>query len=134
MAIKPRFLAKVKDGKLAFKNEVAVNSFLWKFKAEDELDVIISRRTRQRSLPQNAYYWGVVLPVIAHETGHTCEELHEIYKRMFLTRKILKYKGKEYHTPGSTTDCNTMEFGEYMMKICAEAASLGINIPDPNSI
>lgn len=132
MPIRPSFLAKVKKGVLTFKNEPAVNAYLWKFGPEEELEVAIGKRRRQRSLPQNSWYWGVVLPVIAHETGHSAEELHEIFKRMFLTRKIIKYRNKDFQLPGTTTDLNTMEFSEYVERVRAEAALMGINIPDPN--
>src|SRR3990167_9114034 len=35
----------------------------------------------QRSTNQNNYYFGVVLAVISAHTGHSPQELHEIFKR-----------------------------------------------------
>ncbi len=132
--LKPKFPAMVAEGKLTFRNPVAVHAFIWKFRPEDELTVTIEKRTLPRSNQQNKYYWGAVLPVIAQETGHTEEELHEIYKRMFLPRKTIKYKDHEYPVPGSTTDCDISDFTAYVERVRAEAATLGINVPAPNEI
>ena len=131
---KPRFRAKVDKGKLTFHDNTALWAYLWKFKPEDELIVTIERPKRQRSLRQNSYYWGVVLKVIASETGHSVEELHEIYKRMFLPRQIIVYKDKEYPIPGSTRESDSLEFSEYIERVRAEAATLGIRIPSPDQI
>lgn len=134
MALKPRFRAKVVEGKLTFRDPPAFYAHLWKFKPEDELVVTVDRPFRQRSLRQNAYYWGVVLRVVAKETGHTEEELHEIYKRMFLPRKVIQYKGKDFPVPGSTTESDSVEFTEYIERVRAEAATLGIQIPNPDQV
>lgn len=87
--------------------------------------VIYEEKTR--SLPQNALYW-VYLSVIAAETGHDEEELHELFKQKFLPTRFLRTKdGKEYRVPKSTTKLKKHEFGEYLEKICAAT-----NIPIPN--
>lgn len=132
--LKTKFPAKVADGKLAFQNPTAMFAHIWKFRPEDELVVTIEKRKQQRSNQQNRYYWGVVLPVISHETGHSVEELHEIYKRMFLPRKLIKYKEREFPVPSSTTDCDISDFTSYIERVRAEAANLGINVPGPNEI
>lgn len=94
-------------------------------------DILIKRTTGTRSDPQNSYYWGVVLKTISLSTGHTENELHEVFKRMFLTPITVKYKDREIRMPGSTAKLNKSEFVEYIMRISAEAGSMGITIPEP---
>lgn len=36
----------------------------------------------KRTIPQNAYYWGVVLKLIEKETGTPAKELHELFKHV----------------------------------------------------
>ena len=132
--IKPKFIARVKNGRLAFLDQSAFNSYLWQFKADEDLDVTVSKRRKDRSTNQNNWYWGAVLPTIAHATGHTSEELHEVYKRLFLKKKVITYHGRDIPIPGSTTEADTAEFTEYIERIRAHAAmELGINIPDPQA-
>lgn len=95
------------------------------------LNVDIERA--HRSLDQNAYLWGVVYREVAIHTGHTEEELHRIFKRMFLPPKFILWKGIQIKTPGSTAELNKPEFGEYIERIRAEVANLGITIPDPQT-
>ena len=132
--LKAKFPAKVANGKLEFRNPTTLFAHIGRFRPEDELEVTVEKRKLSRSNQQNRYYWGVVLEIISKETGHTTEELHEIYKRMFLPRKLIKYKALEIPVPSSTTDCDISDFHEYIERVRAEAASSGIAIPDPNEV
>ena len=91
----------------------------------------IDRETGIRSFNQNSWYWGVVLKTISENYGHSAKELHEIYKRMFIPPKFIKYKNREIKLPQSTSDLSKNDFGEYIERIRAEVASDGIVIPDP---
>ena len=85
-----------------------------------------------RSNPQNRYYFGVVLNLIADEIGHTPDECHEIFKAKFLPVKQIKVGGKIYHIPGSTKELMTVEMEEYIEKIRRFASiNLSLAIPDP---
>lgn len=79
----------------------------------------------RRSLDQNSLY-HLYLDVIANETGHTSEELHRIFKGLFLPKKKVTLNGKDYMLAGSTTELNKVDFGIYLDRICAET-----NIPIP---
>lgn len=87
----------------------------------------------KRSLSQNDYLWGVVYKKIAEHTGHTEDELHEYFKRKCLPPKFIKVMGKEIKVPSSTTELNKVEFSEYIEKIRAEVAPMGIVIPEANN-
>lgn len=93
--------------------------------------LIIKPDRHPRSDLQNRYYWGCVLTEIAAETGHTTEELHEVFKEMFLERKFTAIKGKEYPQAKTTTTLSTLEFMEYIDRITAFVAEWGISVPPP---
>ena len=87
----------------------------------------LGRETGVRSLNQNSFYW-MYIDLISKETGHTSNELHWLFKGLFLPKKQVEWKGKKYWMGGSTTNLNKIEMGEYMERICAEC---GVPIPDP---
>ena len=83
-----------------------------------------------RSLRQNSYYW-LCLEAIGNYCGYSADELHRLFKGLYLPKKIMKYRGKDYQMSGSTTELNKNDFVEYMFKIQTEAAQLGVILPDP---
>jgi hypothetical protein len=95
----------------------------------DLLDVTVKKHKSQRSLNQNAYYFGVVLDILSKHTGYEIDELHEILKFKFLRRR--NEKGMEYVK--STAKLNTADFEDYLDKIKRwSAQELSCVIPDPN--
>lgn len=87
---------------------------------------IHNKRTR-RSVAQNAYYWGVYLPIIAKETGESnIDRLHELFKGMFLTTEVAEVLGHKVRIKKSTTDLSIGEFSDYITKIEAET---GVECP-----
>lgn len=95
-----------------------------------EYIVRIEKAKAKRSLDQNAYYW-FYLKLVSDSCGHTPQELHEIFKRLFIPPKIIKWKKTTIKTPGSTSDLNKPQFGEYLDRICAET---NILLPDPSLV
>jgi len=122
--------AKSKQGTLVFDNQKEARDYLLSVENKP-LMVRIDRETGIRSFNQNSWYWGVVLKTISETYGHSAKELNEIYKRMFIPPKFIKYKGREIKLPQSTSDLSKNDFGEYIERIRAEVASDGIVIPDP---
>ncbi len=93
-----------------------------------EVIVYVERRKRDRSKEQNGYYWAVVLTFIAEHTGYSVEELHEIFKSKYLSKKRL-WRGTYILTTSSTKELTTNEFAEYLAEIIFEAGELGIAVP-----
>ena len=63
-----------------------------------------------RTLSQNSYYHGLIIPIISDYTGHSPEEVHTILKDKYCPR-FFNAEGKEY--PRSTTRMNTKEFSVF---------------------
>lgn len=96
----------------------------------------------KRSLRQNAYYHGVVVPMVRQglfDAGYDQvtenEDAHEILKHIFLKRKFIsEQNGDEVVVAGSTRKLTTVEFNEFIHQVTRWAAEyLGVVIPDPNS-
>lgn len=90
-----------------------------------------------RSIPQNKYYWSVIIGILSDHTGFTPDEVHEILKQKFLKKDvIIKEKDKVdiIRISTSTTGLTTIEMEEYLTKIKEwSAIELGIVLPDPNA-
>lgn len=103
--------------------------------------LITVKDLRKRSLPQNSYYWGVVVPLIKsglREAGFddvkTNDDAHLIIKHIHLKKEIVsKSTGEVIDIAGSTTDLNVPEFMEFLDRVCKWSAEyLGVMIPIPN--
>jgi len=95
-----------------------------------------SHTTKNRSNPENRYYWGVIVELLSQELGYEREEMHEILKAIFLKEKtFLKTKAgvEEVAFARSTSELNTAEFEDYLRRIRVFASTeLGIFVPLPN--
>lgn len=93
------------------------------------VSVTFERPRSTRSLQQNKRYWAI-LTLIAHETGHATEELHVAFRDMLLPRKFIKIGNRELEVAKTTTDLSPAEFTEYVERVVAEAAQMGIVITE----
>lgn len=96
---------------------------------------------KKRSLPQNAYYWGIVVPMvkqglkdIGYNEVKTNEDAHEIMKHIFLKKPVKnEINGDEIVIAGSTADLKTVAFNAFLEEVWQWAAEyLNIQIPAPN--
>lgn len=96
---------------------------------------------KKRSLPQNAYYWGVVVPLVKdglNQAGYSDvkdnEDAHEIMKYLFLKKKMRSdLNDDEIIIAGSTAELKTKEFNAYLEEIWQWSAEyLNVQIPQPN--
>jgi len=90
----------------------------------------IARAKDRRSIPQNRYYWGVIVTIISSHTGYSLDEAHQELARMFLS---YKNGGKDFVK--STTALDTFEAEKYYEQ-CRHWAwhELNLKIPLPNEL
>lgn len=97
--------------------------------------VTVVRETRGRTLPQNAWLFGVIYPLIADWSGHTPEEIHMAMKELHgVKRLLIMPHGQQMLATISTADYTTEEFSIYCERVRAWAAMQGLNIPDPGEV
>ncbi|MDE7464963.1 MAG: hypothetical protein K2M59_03690 [Muribaculaceae bacterium] len=95
-----------------------------------EYTVKIVRKTKPRTIPQNALMW-MWYKCMEESTGQSKEDFHDYYKAKFLARQVVI--GRRWVTVvGSTSDLNTLQMTEYLEKVKADAATeFGIKLPLP---
>lgn len=103
-----------------------------------QVEITIQKKRKARSLLQNAYYHGVIIPVVqcglldaGYKVGK--EETHDFLKSMFLKVEIVNEQtGEILHSVGSTSKLSTVEAMEYFQQITIWAAEfLNVEIPAP---
>ena len=109
------------------------DAFIMDFQRNEgrRLTVAVAREVRDRSNPQNKYYWGVVIKLLSDWAGYEPEEMHESLKDRFLAMPDARTGLRISH---STTKMTTNEFSEYIETVKRFAAENGINIPEPGQI
>ena len=106
---------------------------------DGDVTLTMKRKTRNRRLQQNRWYWGCVLALISETTGYEPEELHEFFKLKYFPKAVTLADGNgvicdEGVIGGTTTRLDTAEFGEYCERIRRFAAEhLSLDIPDPEA-
>ena len=120
------------DDRSAFRDAVAKA-----FKGQ-EVTVTVAKKTRQRSVTQNAWLWGVALPLIAEHCGydhHEHDDLHYwLLAARFETKRVAPLPGGiEIKVPARTSSqLTTQEFSDYMEWLVRFAAQkFGVVIPLP---
>jgi len=136
MALKvPKIIAEVVNGSLKFdlRQKDILRRWLNNLNGV-KVELVIRKYRRKRTIPQNSYYWGIVLDLISEASGYTTEELHELFKRLYLKKEIV-IGGKVYEVSVSTKKLNTDQFEKYIEKIKRFAEiKLSLRIPNPNEI
>ncbi len=102
------------------------------------VSLTITVKKKTRSNKQNAYYWGVVIPMVQeamNEYGQdfSKDETHDYLKKEFNWVEVETKNGHYMKVPRSTSKLSTIEFMDYKEKIQQFGAQvLDIYIPDPN--
>jgi hypothetical protein len=133
----PIFEGDIVHGKLKLldREKEAIRRWCLTFKTGTKVDITIRKRRSKRSDDQNAYYWGVVIPILGDYFGYDSEEMHEELKVMF--NSIPSKIDTSRKIGGSTTKMSTVEFfsddeNSYVERICRWAATeYSVFIPPP---
>jgi hypothetical protein len=116
----PIFYGKVEKGKIKLDNPARFTPYLQNFEGK-RVELVLRERRTTRSEEANAYYWAVVVKMVADKTGFDSPETHEALK-------------KRFHVT-STSKLKTKEFWEYIAKIQVWAVEfLDLAIPDANQV
>ena len=103
--------------------------------AKPIMTVEIKPFRKSRSNPQNAFYYGIVIPVIVDATGYSKDECHELLATMFLPVSTVTMNGFTVDIRTSTAKLSTVDFNNYLESISHFASSvLGCSIPLPNEL
>lgn len=138
MQPKISIISSVKNGKLN-RNRKKIADVIEKFEGKD-IEIIICKKRKTRSLSQNGYYFGVIVTLFQEAIRDlwgeiwSKEKVHEFLKNRFLfNEQINEDTGEVYKTPKSTTECTTTEIEDYYEE-CRRFAleDFGVAIPLPN--
>lgn len=132
------YTGSIEGGVLKMFNRKQFEKDINAFKTKDVI-ITIENKKKQRSTPQNAYYWACLVPMVhsgLRDMGHEVElsDTHEFLKSNFNCQEIVdESTGEIYRMPKSTTELTTVGFNEFLAKVQKWAAEfLNINIPNPN--
>lgn len=123
-----RFHTQVQDEDLVFnspQHKKIWHAFLRQFEGK-KIEIQVNEKKSTRSQQQNSYYW-LYLGVIAKETGHTTDDLHELFKGKFLSKGIKEIFGEKVRSKASTATLSVGRFVEYLMEI---EELTGVPLPD----
>lgn len=125
----PIFKGIVKNGVLALLDRPRFDEWLKSLTGGVELTV--GPPKKPRSNQENRYYWGVIVRMVADETGAWPEDIHHEFKKQFL-----RIGGSDtFPLIKSTTELTTIETEDFYSKCRMFAASeLSMQIPLPNEV
>lgn len=128
----------VKDGNLAVNRSLIAKTI--KFFEGEEITITIEKKFRKRSSNQNAFYWGVLIPIISEllqdATGNffSSEETHDVLKSNCNYKELIsETTGEITKIPISTTELTTLEWLEYIEKVEHFVFDyFSVTLPKPN--
>lgn len=135
--ITPIFKGQIEQGKFKMADEDFSRYQKWLLSHGGEYQFIIQKKFKKRSLPANAYFHGVVIPMIAEETGMDEAEVKAFLKAKFLSKEVVMAgKDNQWETAvivGRSSKADSHTFGLFLEKCVAWASSfLGLVIPEPD--
>lgn len=130
--------ARITDGKLPARVFQELTRLAKRFEGKT-LVIEVREQKRRRSSNQNAYYFGVVVKLVAQmfrDAGNWVDEdeVHEFLKQHVgkLSQNVVTPDGEVLKVPASTKRLSTMDFEVYLDRIRTWAAEYGCMIPLPN--
>jgi hypothetical protein len=117
------------EGQLQLKEPYAFKGHLRSL-AGKPIEVVVRVKRNRRSLEANAFYWGVVVPLLGEEFGYDKQDMHDVLAMHFLRIENCPVTGapRRKHTP----DCDTKEFSEYVDACIRLGAEHGVIFPAPD--
>lgn len=95
----------------------------------------IKKSVKHRSLPQNKFYWSVVVSLFSQHTGYTKDEAHEKLSSLHLKYERVDKDGVIETFVRSTTKLNTLEFEQYIEQCRVFMWHMfSVRVPLPNEV
>lgn len=115
------FQAKIVKGEGGKKKLELASTLFWqhtlnKFATGDPITVTLTNKKPKRTEQQNKYYW-MYLSMISEETGQDIDDLHALFKGLFLSKGIVEIMGHKIRRAKSTTELTTLQFMEFIKRI-----------------
>lgn len=131
------YISKKSDG--SFSNTKVYKEYLDELE-HGQIKIVVSSM-KKRSLPQNSFLHGVLIPEfrnalvsVGYDEVKNDKQAKDIMKKMFLTRQIVNKETGEYlEYIQDTSDCTKEEMGilyDEVVKFCLE--NMNYRIPLPN--
>lgn len=99
--------------------------------------VTVEPEKKRRTKSQNALYWmwlGDAVKQVASSTGNDADDVHEFFKRQFLTPRVTTIAGEDVQR-WTTTKLTTQEMSEFIERVYNWiTAELGILLPLPEEL
>jgi hypothetical protein len=138
--MKHKIISSVENGNLK-RNREQVKQAIAEFEGKN-IVITIEKLKKSRSNNQNAYYWGVVIPIVQSglkdATGEfrSADSIHYgILLPLFSpTNEIVNIDtGQVLSEKISSSEMTTVQFMEYVLEVQKWSAEfLGVDIPNPN--
>ena len=131
--MKLQYFTTINNGTPSGTVQEAFNSF-----EGQRVEITIQKARFKRSNPQNAYFHGVVIPIVTNglkELGHVTSntEVKEMLKAKFLSEPLHLKEGVFMDRIKATSQLTKTQFADFIQEIQAFAAEfIGVQIPDPN--
>jgi hypothetical protein len=134
-----KFIGNVSEaGVLTIVNRKGFDEYVKEFCGK-QVSIVIEKHIHKRSLSQNAYYHGCIIPIVRQgfkDLGHLLsnDETHLFLKNRFLKVELISEDGEVLgERIKSTTELTKGEFIEYINQIQQFGAEiLNVYIPDAN--
>ena len=100
-----------------------------------QVRIILTENLKKRSLPQNSFYWSVIIPHVRQfrmDNGDTVsiEQVHEDLIAEFSPLNERKnLDGRMHFSSTRTHEMNKKEFSDYVTAIMARLSEFGCHIP-----
>jgi hypothetical protein len=100
---------------------------------DGRVTVTIAPEEERRRARANRYMWGCVLKLMAEESGHSVDDLHELMKLRHNSKLVVDpLTGEETKIGQSTAKLTIPEFSVYLERVMLDGAEwLGITFPQP---
>lgn len=97
------------------------------------VDIEIRAFEETRRGRANRYYWGVVLKLIAIESGYTVDDLHELFKVRHNSKLVTDpVTGEETRIGQTTATLPIQAFSDYLERVMLDGAEVyGMTFPEP---